>query len=156
MSDIGHKNVCREYYYVLDEVKRIMKYWKKTQYYSLWQRKKTRVKEKINCPPKITNWPVDISKKKDAEKLDFLHFFNRKWYTITTKYPPLIAPIPENNPPCSERKKTFEKPVMCFCTTCNWIMFQKNAVLLYTTGLICKKMRKQNMLRMIFGSKVVY
>ena len=42
MSDIGHKNVCREYYYVLDEVKRIMKYWKKTQYYSLWQRKKNK------------------------------------------------------------------------------------------------------------------
>ena len=27
MSDIGHKNVlCREYYYVLDEVKQNMKY----------------------------------------------------------------------------------------------------------------------------------
>ena len=64
MSDIGHKNVCREYYYVLDEVKRIMKYWKKHSIIAFDSEKKTRVKEKINCPPKITNWPVDISKKK--------------------------------------------------------------------------------------------
>ena len=53
MSDIGHKNVCREYYYVLDEVKRIMKYWKKTQYYSLWQRKKKQEwRKKLIAHPK--------------------------------------------------------------------------------------------------------
>ena len=50
MSDIGHKNVCREYYYVLDEVKRIMKYWKKTQYYSLWQQKQEWRKKLIAHP----------------------------------------------------------------------------------------------------------